>query len=150
VALRERLGEACMAGFVLVVGAATLAGSFAFPYETEFGPDAGFFPFWIGLVGTAVGAALVLQALTGPLAADAGRPVGGRRQLGASALFLAYVAALGYVGFPASTFAFLFVLLILVERRSVVQSGLYAVAVTAGFTVLFGWAFRLPLPTAAF
>jgi hypothetical protein len=148
--LRARLGEACMAGFVLAVGAATLAGSFAFPYETEFGPDAGFFPFWIGLVGTAVGGALVVQALTAPRDADAERPVGGRRQLGAAALFLAYVVALGYFGFPASTFAFLFVLLILVERRSAVQSGLYAVAMTAGFTMLFEWAFRLPLPTAHF
>ncbi len=139
-----------MAGFVLAVGAATLVGSFAFPYETEFGPDAGFFPFWIGAAGTLVGAALVFQALTQPVDDEERKPIGGRRQLGAAALFLAYVAALGFFGFSASTFAFLFALLIVVERRTVLQSGLYAAGVTAGFSILFEWAFRLPLPTAHF
>lgn len=148
--LRERLGETCVAGFVLVVGAATLVGSRSFDYETDFGPDAGFFPFWIGLAGTAIGAALLWRALTGPVDEDAGRPLGGRRQFGAAALFMAYVAALGFAGFPAATFAFLFALLILVERRSVLQSGIYAVGMTAGLTILFQWAFRLPLPTAHF
>jgi hypothetical protein len=148
--LRERLGETCMAGFVLLVGAATLAGSFSHEYETEFGPDAGFFPFWIGAAGTLVGAALVWQALTGPVDAEDRKPLGGRRQFGAALLFLFYVAALGFLGFPASTFAFLFALLIMVERRPVLTSGLYAAGITAGFTILFEWAFRLPLPTAHF
>jgi hypothetical protein len=148
--LRERLGETCMAGFVLLVGVGALIGSFSHPYETEFGPDAGFFPFWIGLAGTLVGGFLIFQALTGPVDADAGRPIGRRRQFGAAALFLAYAAALGLAGFAASTFAFLFALLVLVERRPVLQSGIYAAGVTAGFTLLFGGVFGLPLPTASF
>lgn len=148
--LRERLGETCMAGFVLLVGAATLAGSFSFDYQTEFGPDAGFFPFWIGLAGTAIGAALLWRAVTGPIDEDAGRPLGGRRQFGAAALFVAYVAALGLAGFTASTLVFLFALLVLVEHRPVFQSGLYAVGMTAGFVILFQWAFRLPLPAGHF
>jgi putative tricarboxylic transport membrane protein len=141
-----RRGELAMALLVLGVGALSLYGSLQHRYYTEFGPDAGFFPFWLGLVETVLGAALVFAVWTGRTTLAEPRPVGTRRQILAAVLFIFYVACLDFAGFALATFVFLVVVVGWVERRSWLEAGAYGAGLTAGLVWLFQWAFRLPLP----
>jgi hypothetical protein len=147
--IRERSGDLVMAIAVLAIGVAALVGSLSYVYQTEFGPDAGFFPFWLGLAQTAVGAALVWTTIRARHEPHTKRPIGTRRQFGTAAAFIAYVVVLPLLGFSASTFVFLAVVLALVEARPWLASLLYAAGGTASFVMLFEWAFRLKLPAAS-
>lgn len=141
-----RRGELAMALLVLGVGGLSLYGSLSHRYYTEFGPDAGFFPFWLGLVQTALGAALVVAVWTGRTVLAEPRPLGSRRQILAAALFILYVTSLDTAGFALATFVFLAVVVGWVERRSWLEAGAYGAGLTACLVWLFQWAFRLPLP----
>lgn len=147
--IRERSGDIAMAAAVLVIGVAALIGSLSHVYETEFGPDAGFFPFWLGLVQTVVGVALVSATVRAPDIPRSGRPIGTRRQFGTAAAFIVYVIALPFFGFYVCTFLFLVAILAVVEARPLLASLLYAVGGTVGFVLLFEWAFKLKLPAAS-
>jgi putative tricarboxylic transport membrane protein len=142
-----RRGELAMALLVLGVGGLSLYGSLQHRYYTDFGPDAGFFPFWLGLVQSVLGAALVFAVWTGRTPPAGSRPLGSRRQVLAAALFAVYVAGLDLIGFALATFAFVAIIVGWVERRSWLEAGAYSAGLTAGLVWLFQWAFRLPLPT---
>lgn len=141
-----RRGELAMAALVLGVGASSLYGSLQHRYYTDFGPDAGFFPFWLGLVQTVLGAALVYAVWIGRTPLAETRPLGTRGQILVALLFVGYVASLDLVGFALATFVFLAVVVGLVERRSWLQAAAYGAGLTACLVWLFQWAFRLPLP----
>lgn len=141
-----RRGELAMAALVLGVGALSLYGSLQHSYYTDFGPDAGFFPFWLGLVETLLGAALVVAVWTGRTPLAKARPLGTRGQILVAGLFIAYVASLDVVGFALATFVFLTIVVGWVERRSWLQASAYGAGLTACLVWLFQWAFRLPLP----
>lgn len=142
-----RRGELAMALLVLGVGGLSLYGSLQHRYYTDFGPDAGFFPFWLGLVQSVLGAALVFAVWTGRTPLAEPKPLGSRRQLLAAGLFAAYVASLDTIGFAVATFVFVAIVVGWVERRSWLEAGAYSAGLTTGLVWLFQWAFRLPLPT---
>ena len=143
--MRARLGELGMVLLVIGVGVFALLGSFQHPFYTEFGPDAGFFPLWVGLGQTAVGIALFLQLLRGSPAAAPTQALGWRHAK-VAILFIAYVLLLDVLGFAIATFMFILVTVVAVEPRSWREAALYAAATSAGMTALFDYAFRLRLP----
>jgi len=144
--MRARRSELAMALLVLGVGALSFYGSLHHRYYTEFGPDAGFFPFWLGLVQTVLGAALVYAVWAGRTPLAESRPIGWRGQVLVAGLFVAYVASLETVGFALATFVFLAMVVGWVERRSWLEAAAYGAGLTACLVWLFQGAFRLPLP----
>src|SRR5690606_29297723 len=90
--MQGRAGELAMALLVLAVGGLSLYGSSHHRYYTDFGPDAGFFPFWLGLAQTILGVALLVGVLRGRIGSRPSAPLGSRRQLAAAALLVGYVA----------------------------------------------------------
>lgn len=140
-----------MAVLVLGVGGLALYGASRHAYYTEFGPDAGFFPFWVGLAETLLGLALVARCLRGGATITEAPNYGSRqRQLAVVALFLGYVLLLHAVGFLIATGIFLCAVMLGVESRSLRETGLIGLGLTLGLFALFGWAFRIPLPQGIF
>lgn len=138
--------EAVMAAGVLGVATASLLGSLRLAYYTEFGPDAGFFPYWVSLGLCIVGVALLWDALTRPPEPQT-TPLFTGRQCSALAAFAAYVAGLALIGFAASTALLLFVVVAFAEGRKYWVAAVYAGATTAAFVWLFQEMFRLHLPS---
>jgi hypothetical protein len=134
-----------MATMVLAVGVFALLGSLRHAFYTEFGPDAGFFPLWVGLLQTVVGAALVLQLLYASQEAKLRQSLGWRQAKVAS-LSIAFVLLLGVLGFTLATFLFVFVVVSGVERRSLRGAAFYAAGSSAAMALLFDYAFGLRLP----
>lgn len=140
-----------MAVLVLGVGGLAIYGASRHAYYTEFGPDAGFFPFWVGLGETLIGLALLAKCLsTGRPVTEASLYGSRRRQLTVAALFLGYVLMLHALGFVIATGSFLCAIMLGVERRSVREAGLIGLGLTLGLFALFGWAFGIPLPQGIF
>lgn len=149
--MKRDIGELSMAALVLGVGGLAIYGASRHAYYTEFGPDAGFFPFWVGLGQSLIGLALVARYLrTGVTRTDAPMYGSRRRQLTVAALFLGYVLLLHAVGFVPATGIFLFAVMLGVESRSIRETGLIVLGLTFGLFALFGWAFRIPLPQGIF
>lgn len=137
-------------GFVMAVGVTAVAGASFFgslrlPYYTEFGPDAGFFPYWVSLGLGGVGLALLIDALRNPpepqptavLSARQGRAIVG---------FALYIAFLAVAGFAVATAVMLFLVVTLAERRRVWVAAVYSATTTASLVWLFQEMFRLPMP----
>jgi hypothetical protein len=138
-------GETLMAAGVLSVAGASLVGSLQLAYYTEFGPDAGFFPYWVSLGLCIVGSVLLYDA-----AINAPEPqttsVFTLRQGSALAGFAAYIAGLALIGFAAATALLLFLVVAFAERRKYWVATVYSAATTISFVWLFDEMFRLQLP----
>lgn len=141
-----RLGHLAMACLVMGLGGLTVFGASRHPYYTEFGPDAGFFPMWLGLAETLLGIALVTQALRRAPQPAGRHASGSRRQLIAGGLFVVYVALLDVLGFTIATALFLLAVIIGVEPRPWKEAVGVSIGLSLGLLALFGWAFGIPLP----
>ncbi|MGH6791771.1 MAG: tripartite tricarboxylate transporter TctB family protein [Methyloceanibacter sp.] len=139
-----------MAILVLAVGGLALLGASRHAYYTEFGPDAGFFPFWVGLAEAAMGVALIVQSVSSSASAPRQAASGRQRQLLAGLLLIGYVLLLHGLGFLIGTGAFLFIILLGVESRSRREAGLMGAGLTLALFALFGWALAIPLPQGIF
>lgn len=149
-AMKRDAGDLAMAVLVLGVGGLALFGASRHAYYTEFGPDAGFFPFWVGLAETVLGLALIGHALRiRKLAGD--QPNSSRwRQFAVGGLLIGYLLLMQAFGFIIATAVFLFAVMAAVERRSWFDASLVSVGLTAALFGLFGWAFSIPLPQGIF
>jgi hypothetical protein len=114
-------------------------------FYTEFGPDAGFFPLWVGLLQTVVGTALILQLLYAPQEDKPPQSLGWRQAKVAN-LSIAFVLLLDLLGFTLATFLFVFAVVSGVERRSLRGATFYAAGSSAAMALLFDYAFGLRLP----
>lgn len=148
--MKRDFGELAMAILVLAVGGLAIFGASRHAYYTEFGPDAGFFPLWVGLAQAAIGLALIVQAAWanagGPRQATSSR----RRQLLAGLLLIGYLLLLHGLGFLIGTVAFLLAVLLGVEARPWRGAVLMSVGLTLALFALFAWGFGIPLPQGIF
>ena len=134
-----------MATGVIVIAGASFLGSLRLSYYTEYGPDAGFFPYWVSLGLCAVGAALLYDAFAHPPEPQTSAVVT-MRQGRAVLSFAAYVACLFVAGFAVATALLLFFVVAFAEGRRYWVAGVYATATTASLVWLFQEMFSLPLP----
>jgi len=105
------------------------------------GPGPGFFPMWYGIAIIALSLVLVVS---GKAEAVDWRATG--RALGAWAAFACAVAVLKAVGFAVSFAALTFFIATVMYRRKPALAALVAVAVVAGFYLVFPLALGVPLP----
>jgi putative tricarboxylic transport membrane protein len=115
------------------------------------GPGPGFFPLWYGVAIAALSAVLVVSSALRPRRADEGiawRGVG--RALAAWLALAASVAAFKLLGFALSFAALTFFIVAVMYRRRPALAAAVAVAMAAGFYVLFPLALGVQLPTGAF
>lgn len=141
--------ELAMAGTVFVLGALAVTG--ALEHETgwaEGGPQAGFFPFRLGLIIMAASALVAGQAWWNR--AGLRRDVivtseGGRRVLMFAVPILAFVAAAQWLGLYVATALYLAAMLRWQGGRSWAGSLAVALCFTAGAYVVFERWFLVPL-----
>jgi putative tricarboxylic transport membrane protein len=132
------LALAALAGYIIVQAS-------GWDYTGPDGPGAGFFPLWYGIAMAALSVALVASSVlrSAPESVDwrgAGR---------AFAVWLALalsVAAFKLVGFVIGFAALTFFMVVVMYRRPAVVAAVVAVALAAGFYVLFQRLLDVNLP----
>ena len=141
--------ELAAAGAIFLLGALALAG--ALEHETGWaagGPQAGFFPFRLGLIIMAVSALVAGQAWRerARLRREAiATSEGGRRVLAFAAPILVYVVAAQWLGLYVATAAYLAASLRWQDKRRWSTSLAVALGVSAGAYVVFERWFQVPL-----
>jgi putative tricarboxylic transport membrane protein len=132
------------------LGVAVAIGARRLPAEAEFGLGAAFLPFWLGMLLAVLGLGLLLGI--GGRPPDEGPPIwptdapAWRRLGGVLVLLAGYVALLERIGYVATTFLFLLLSMMALERGrwwvTVLISGLSTGALVSIFRA---W-LKAPLP----
>lgn len=150
-----------VAGLVVCVGVAALLGSPPLGYWTELGPGPGFFPFWMGVLLTALGSAWLVKELRSWRSrrlGEAGRlPAGDeeapayslRTVIGIVVSLCVLAASLEVVGYQLSMLVFLLFHLLVLGRRGPLLSMGIAVAGSFGVFVAFTRLLTVPLPPSS-
>ncbi len=138
-----------LSGAVLAaLGVFVLTTAMQWTYLGPDGPGPGFFPLWYGVLLIALSLYQMLKAVLRP-DPEARAPVdwsGTGRALGTWAAFAASIAAMEALGFYVS-FALLTILIVaVVMRRSLLTAAATAIAMSAGFGVVFSYLLSLNLP----
>ncbi len=149
--MARRDGFAALA--MLLVAGATVYESAKLPFGVARNPGPGFMPWWIGVALGILSVLLGAHALrTGRIEGPARRSERGAwRQVAGLLVALAlYVAALSPLGYPASTFLLVLLMLRSMARaRPVLALGL-AVLAAGGSYLLFAVWLKVPLPPGPF
>lgn len=147
-----RRGRVIACVCLLGIFVAALVTSLDYSLTDDLGPGAGFFPFWLSVVGAALTIAILLATLRSPDSdATAILPAGkAARQAGAVLAALALAAVLlEPLGFRLTMLAFVAGLLIMLGARSIPGIALTAAAGSFGvFHVFYHW-LKVPLPVSA-
>jgi hypothetical protein len=119
------------------------------------GPGAGFFPFWLSVIGIALTGAILVQLLRGSLLADETTSLlpGRGPALQAAGVLIALTAAaaaLEPLGFRLTMLPFVAILLIVLGARSPIAITLCAAGGSFGVFHVFYYWLKVPLPIGAF
>ena len=142
---------------VLLLGvfAAALVVSLDYSLSDSLGPGAGFFPFWLSLIGGTLTIAILIQSRRNPDLADTGlgsmidRAAVGQAVSVLVALGLA-AAAFEFLGFRFTMLLFVPSLLIALGARSPIPLLLCALAGSFGIFHVFYYWLKVPLPIGVF
>jgi uncharacterized membrane protein len=149
VAISEKHTDLVSSILWLAFGAFVIWQSTKLDYRDEFGPSAGFFPFWLGVICIVLGGTLGVQGALRKAhqreIALASRSAAVRMLLLAVCLF-AFVAAINTAGFFLAAGLLFCVVLYVIEKKSMLYSLLAGVLALAGFWLLFEFALKLQLP----
>ena len=131
-----------------------LESRFTYLYYTEYGPGPGFLPFWCGCLLAGTTLVWFLRVSFYPVE---DKPKGFIPSREAAIIVLSSIIALivftfliPYLGFQLPLMAFLFFLLMIFRRQSLLSNVFFSVGGGWGMTYLFRTILDLPLPTSAF
>ena len=125
------------------LGAYIIVSASRWEYLGQDGPGPGFFPLWYGIAMSALSLVLVVSSLKTPTRIDwSDAP----RALVAWLAFAAMVAALKLIGFLAGFALLTFFIVAVMYRRPLKVAAVAALALTAGFYLLFPLALGVKLP----
>lgn len=147
----ERAVLACLcAGFAAMAGVA-----YSYSLSDELGPGPGFFPFWLGLIGTAIGLVLLARSWRGGSVGEGPAALwpdraGALRALALVGGLVLAAALLAPAGFRVTALLFTAALLIALGVRRPVAIVAFALASSFGlFHVFYHW-LKVPLPVGPF
>jgi putative tricarboxylic transport membrane protein len=109
------------------------------------GPGPGFFPLWYGLAMAALSGVLVVSSVLRHSASSIEWPKV-RRALGAWLALALSIALFKLIGFLAGFAALTFFIVAVMYRRPLATAAVVAIAIAAGFYVVFPLALGLVLP----
>lgn len=151
----SRIAERVVLGCIGVLCGFMTFTAYGYSLSDSIGPGAGFFPFWLGVLGMAICAALLVQSLSGKNISESSQallPHGEGARRTAALLGGVVVAALLLqpLGFRLAMLIFTAGLLLALGVRRPVAIGLFSLASSFGlFHVFYHW-LKVPLPTGAF
>jgi putative tricarboxylic transport membrane protein len=148
-AASHRVVERAVLACLCAVFAAATGIAYSYALKDDLGPGPGFFPFWLGLIGTVLGLALLAQSWRGRSVGDGAEGLWPDRPgaLRAAALLGGLgLAALEPAGFRVTAFVVTAALLVaLGVRRPVVIAAFALVSSFGLFHVFYHW-LKVPLP----
>ena len=135
---------------LLAIFLPALVTSLGYSLTDALGPGAGFFPFWLSLIGAVLSAVMLVQATLTQTENDVAVDVPNRSTaLQAIGMLIALTAAAALfepLGYRLTMLPFIAVLLVILGARSPVAIGLTALAGSFGvFHVFYHW-LKVPLP----
>lgn len=146
---RDRLHGFVAATAVLALGAAASVGALGLGYWVR-GPGPGFFPLWLGVLLMTLAVLWAVQLWHGENVHVA-EPIrtGGRLAVGlVLGGLLITIVLLDAIGFQVAMTMFVLFILLVVNRRRVLESVIVAVICGFGVYVMFANVLRVYLPTA--
>lgn len=135
------------------LGAVVIVDSMRLKYFSEYGPDAGFLPFWLGICLILGAIGILLETIFGGTATrEFSIP---DRQARISLLLVVaamtvFILMIPILGFSVSTGVVFLFLLLVVEKRSWIFSLIAGLASTVAFFVIFEVLLGLFLPRGIF
>lgn len=135
------------------LGVVVIVDSLRLKYFSEYGPDAGFLPFWLGICLILGAIGILLETIFGGTATkEFTLP---DRQARTSLILVvaamsAFILIIPLLGFSVSTGVVFLFLLLVVEKRSWIFSLIAGLASTAAFFVIFEVLLGLFLPRGIF
>jgi len=128
--------------------------SLGYSLTDALGPGAGFFPFWLSLIGIALTGAILVQLARGKILADAAIEIlpDRRATLQAGGVLVALTVAAALMeplGFRLTMLPFVAGLLLILGAHSLVAIALCAVAGSFGVFHVFYYWLKVPLPIGA-
>ena len=140
----------------LCAGFATMAAiAYGYSLSDELGPGPGFFPFWLGLIGTAISLVLLARSWRGRFLGDGASALwpdraGALRALALVGGLVLSAVLLSPVGFRVTALLFTAALLVALGVRRPVAIAAFAVVSSFGlFHVFYHW-LKVPLPVGPF
>ena len=136
---------------LLAIFLPALVTSFGYSLTDALGPGAGFFPFWLSLVGAVLSAAILVQVTLAKVAESAAAEHAPDRSpaLQALGMLVALAAAAALfepLGYRLTMLPFIAAVLVILGARSPVAIALTALAGSFGvFHVFYHW-LKVPLP----
>jgi hypothetical protein len=131
---------------------AALVTSLQYSLSDSLGPGAGFFPFWLSLIGAALTVAIMVDTVRSADVAAADAPPSREAVLQAVGVLIALAATAVLIeplGFRLTMLGFIAGLLLVLGARSLPAIGLTALAGSFGvFHVFYHW-LKVPLPIGA-
>ena len=127
------------------LGAYIIVTASGWEYVGQDGPGPGFFPLWYGILMAALSAMLVVSSLS----RKDDRRIdwsGARAAFTTWAVFALMVAALKLVGFVIGFAALTFFIVLVMYRKPLKVAAITALALSAGFYLLFPLALGVKLP----
>ncbi len=135
-----RTGEILAAAFWLAIALYVAWAGHALGLGTLVDPGPGFMFFWVGLVMSVFAGAAVVATARQPVAAGLGELWQGTRWWLVPyvvVLLTIYALAMPAFGFMATTFVFMFILFMTIDRRGWITPPLGAVVITAAAYIVF-------------
>jgi putative tricarboxylic transport membrane protein len=140
------MAERALNIFWILLGAAAAAHAWTLGIVGPSGPDSGLFPFIAALIIVGAGAVLLLRPGSRAVAPDFPRGAALGRVLGVCAGLAFLALSMPYLGFAASGFITMIILLRAVEKSGWVFAVALALVCVAAVAGLFGHVLGLTLP----
>jgi len=142
-----------LAGLCAVFGCMA-AVAFGYSLSDALGPGAGFFPFWLGMLGVALGLALLVQSWRGQAIGEGRQALlprgeGARRAAAMLAALVAAALLLQPLGFRLAMLIFTAGLLLALGVRRPVTIAIFALLSSFGLFHAFYYWLQVPLPIGA-
>ena len=151
----HRAVEMVVLACLCAVFAAATGIAYTYSLKDDLGPGAGFFPFWLGLIGVALSLALLAQSWRGRSVGDEAdarwpdRP-GAFRAVALLAGLVLSALLLAPAGFRLTAFVVTAALLVALGVRRPVVIVVFALAASFGLFHVFYYWLKVPLPIGPF
>lgn len=141
-----------IAGVILLLFSAyIIVESLQMPFMAEFGPDYGFFPFWLGILMLILSFLLLVNTWRQPIIPEDKPPFTNLQALKNAAFIVlalaAYLVLIEIIGYLLDTFLFILLVMLIVHRERLFASLVISAIAAIGLYFIFHEILQVSLPS---
>ncbi len=138
--------------FMLALSLFVASQALQMPFSAEYGPGPGFMPLVLSTLMGILSAILLVRSLGSEVPSKSlfTDRSGLKKSAGVALLYLAYIVSLPFLGLLVALTVFLLVLLLLIEKRSIIMAVSASAMVSLSCYFLFEVWLKVPLPIGIF